>query len=563
MCGLWAYFLRSGRLFDEKAYVLHDPWKHASANRGPDKFVELCGSDYHMCFHRLAIHDLSPEGDQPFFFEWEDGTTVHLMCNGEIYNYEQLVHDYHLQDSLVSRSDCEVIVHLLRKMNYDIVSVCKLLRGEFAFVVRVEQTSGQVNIYAARDTFGVRPLYVGDTTKGVIFSSMLAGITGIDPMTKGRHFLPGYTYSECQTDGSSPVWTAFSEVLPITPHANSMKLQQRKTDIYKEIVQSLVDSVQVRLSSERDIGFLLSGGLDSSLVVAIATKVLGMKRPKTFSIGFEKNAPDLVYAREVAAYLGTDHTEVIVSTEDALKEVPFVIKAIESYDITTVRASTPQYMLARYIAENTNVRVIMNGDGSDEVACGYLYNHFAPSARHAHRDATRLLSEIHCFDGLRVDRTLGAHGLEARVPFLDPAYVQTYLSTPCEWRVPIKAKETENNTPQMEKQLLRDAFAHVYPDILPANVLWRQKEAFSDAVSVKSKSWYRILQDHIESTISDLNFSIFKLKYEYLQPISKESYYYRKTFEDMFGYLSSEVVPHFWLPKWCESTDPSARTLAV
>lgn len=563
MCGLWAYFLRAGRLFDEKAYVMHDPWKHASANRGPDKFVELCGSDYHMCFHRLAIHDLSPEGDQPFFFEWEDGTTVHLMCNGEIYNYEQLVQEHDLQSSLVSRSDCEVIVHLLRKMNYDVVSVAKLLRGEFAFVVRVEQTSGQVNIYAARDTFGVRPLYIGDTYKGFIFSSTLAGIAGMDPVAKGRHFLPGYAYTECQTDGSPPVWTAFANLLPITAHADNQKIQKRKHEVYHEIVNSLVDAVRVRLSSERDIGFLLSGGLDSSLVVAIATKILGMKRPKTFSIGFEKNAPDLVHAREVAAFLGTDHTEVVVSTEDALKEVPFVIKAIETYDITTVRASTPQYLLARYISENTNVRVIMNGDGSDEVACGYLYNYFAPSARHAHRDATRLLSDIHFFDGLRVDRTLGAHGLEARVPFLDPSYVRTYMSTPCEWRCPVKNKDVETNSHQMEKQLLRDAFAYVHPDILPASVLWRQKEAFSDAVSVKTKSWYRVLQDHIDANISDLNFSIYKLKYEYLPPTTKESFYYRKQFEDMFGYLSSDIVPHFWLPKWCDSTDPSARTLHI
>lgn len=515
-----------------------------------------------MCFHRLAIHDLSPEGDQPFFFEWEDGTTMHLMCNGEIYNYEQLVREHHLQDCLVSKSDCEVIVHLLRKMNYDMVAVCKLLQGEFAFVARVEQISGHVHIYAARDTFGVRPLYIGDTMKGVIFSSMLGGITGIDPMAKGRHFTPGYTYHECQTDQSPPEWTAFANVLPVTPQADTAKIQNHRVDIYKRITSTLIDAVRVRLSSERDIGFLLSGGLDSSLVVAIAAKILGFRRPKTFSIGFEKNAPDLVHAREVAKYLSTDHTEVIVSMEDAIKEVPFVIKAIETYDITTVRASTPQYMLARHIAENTNVKVIMNGDGSDEVACGYLYNYFAPSPKHAHRDASRLLSEIHHYDGLRVDRTLGAHGLEARVPFLDPEYVRTYLSTPCEWRRPCK-DEASGVGMQMEKQLLRDAFSQLYPDILPHHVLWRQKEAFSDAVSVKSKSWYQVLQEHINATISDTNFEIFKLKYEHLTPISRESFYYRKTFDDIFGDLSANVVPHFWLPKWCDSKEPSARALTI
>lgn len=539
---------------------MHDPWKHASANRGPDKYVELCGSDYHMCFHRLAIHDLSPEADQPFFFEWEDGTTVHLMCNGEIYNYETLVHEHDLRGSLISKSDCEVIVHLLRKMKYDVVGVCKLLQGEFAFVARVEHPSGHVHIYAARDTFGVRPLYIGDTMKGVIFSSMLAGISGIDPMAKGRHFIPGYAYSECQTDHSPPVWTAFADILPVTPRTNTPKVNAHKHEIYQQITTSLIEAVKTRLSSERQIGFLLSGGLDSSLVVAIATKILGVHRPKTFSIGFERDAPDLVHAREVAAFLNTDHTEVIVSTEDAIKEVPFVIKAIETYDITTVRASTPQYMLARHIAENTNVKVILNGDGSDEVACGYLYNYFAPSAKHAHRDATRLLSEIHFFDGLRVDRTLGAHGLEARVPFLDPAYVRTYMSTPCEWRRPSKDSQLQ----QMEKQLLRDAFAHVHPNILPASVLWRQKEAFSDAVSVQAKSWYKLLQEHVESMITETDFAIFKLKYEYLTPVSKESYYYRKLFDDVFGHTCEQVVPHFWLPQWCDTkSEPSARVLTI
>ena len=558
MCGLWAYFLRSGRLFDDKSYVMHEPWKHASANRGPDKYVELCGSDYHMCFHRLAIHDLSPEGDQPFFVEWEDGNTMHLMCNGEIYNYEKIVHDYQLQDKLESKSDCEVIVHLLRRFNYDVARVCKVLQGEFAFVARVEQSSGHVHIYAARDTFGVRPLYIGDTAKGVIFSSMLGGITGIDPMAKGQHFPPGYAYHECQTDQTPPEWFSFADILP-TVVSDNIKNKIQKRDSYHRITSTLIDAVRVRLSSERDIGFLLSGGLDSSLVVAIASKILGMRRPKTFSIGFDKDAPDLVHAREVAKYLETDHTEVVVSMKDAIKEVPFVIKAIETYDITTVRASTPQYLLARHIAENTNVKVIMNGDGSDEVACGYLYNYFAPSPDDAHNDAIRLLSEIHCYDGLRVDRRLGAHGLEARVPFLDPEYVRAYLSTPSEWRRP--SRDPQNL--QMEKRLLRDAFATLYPDILPQNVLWRQKEAFSDAVSVKTKSWYQVLKEHIDTTISDTDFDILKKNYEYLQPISKESYYYRKLFDENFGNLSTTVVPHFWLPQWCDSKEPSARALAI
>ena len=556
MCGLWAYFLRSGRLFDEKDYTYHEPWKHSPANRGPDRCVEACGSDYHLCFHRLAIHDLHPEGDQPFFFEWDDGTVIHLMCNGEIYNYQTLIEKYNLSRKMVSRSDCEVIVHLMQLFDCDIKRVCTELEGEFAFVARVERMNGRVDIYAARDMFGVRPLYIGDTSKGIIFSSMLAGIVGIDETAQGRHLRPGHFYHECQSSQTDIVYEQFAPSLNAIVSSTSTLT---KMTTYKNITDALINAVRTRLSSEREIGFLLSGGLDSSLVVAIAVSILKVPNVRTFTIGFEKDAPDLLYARKVAAYLGTKHTEVVVSMDDAVNELVDVIKAIETYDITTIRASTPQYLIARYISENTNVRVIMNGDGSDEVACGYLYNFFAPSVDEAHEDAIRLLSEIHMYDGLRVDRTLGAHGLEARVPFLDPKYVQAYLNAPKEWRCPSK----ENS--RMEKHLLREAFATLYPGILPDEILWRQKDAFSDAVSTKTKSWYEIVQKKVNTFITNKDFEKHKDKFKWIPPVSKESYYYRTIFERFFGDSScSSILQHYWLPKWSGgSTEPSARSLSV
>lgn len=536
MCGLWAYFLRSGRLFDEKDYVYHEPWKHASANRGPDRFTEARGSDYHLCFHRLAIHDLSSDGDQPFFFEWEDGTVLHLMCNGEIYNYDKLLEKYKLHEKVTSKSDCEIIGHLFPLFGNDAEKVCQELEGEFAFVARLEKVNGRVDIFAGRDRYGVRPLYIGQAPKGVIMSSMLAGIVGIDENAMGVQFIPGYVYHECLSQDLPVIYKSYVPTIEPPKLAKEVKTK----DIHKQITDALIEAVRVRLSSEREIGFLLSGGLDSSLVVAIAVKILGYQDARTFSIGFDKNAPDLCFARKVADYLGTKHTEVIIQDTDAIKEIQEVIKATETYDITTIRASTPQYLLAKYIAENTSVRVIMNGDGSDEVSCGYLYNYLAPSAEDAHNDAIRLLSEIHYFDGLRVDRTLGAHGLEARVPFLDPKYVSVYLQTPMEWRFPSKEKK------RMEKQLLRDAFAKIYPGLLPDEVMYRRKEAFSDGVSQVQTSWFHKVQEEASKNGSS------------------EADWYKKIFDDHFP-KHRWVLPHYWLPKWTHivNPDPSARTLDI
>lgn len=536
MCGLWAYFLRHGHLFDATDYVRHEPWKHAAANRGPDRCVEVQGSDYHLCFHRLAIHDLTPEGDQPFYYEWADGTVVHLMCNGEIYNYEELVAAHNLAPKLQGKSDCEIIGHLLE--THDLDKVASMLRGEFAFVLRMELPDGKVRIMASRDRFGVRPLYYGIGEKGIVFSSMLAGIVGLNPDMKGAHFPPGATYIE---DGLYNCW---SEIC--MPRLDSLYLDApceayRVKEMYTRVTDALIDAVRVRLSSEREVAFLLSGGLDSSLVVAIATKILGVKSPRTFTIAFDKNGTDLAFARMVSDHLGTRHTELVIEPTDAVTMVPEVVRALETYDITTIRASTPQYILAKYIAESTDIRVILNGDGSDEVTCGYIYNYLAPSPEEAHADAVRLLREIHCFDGLRVDRTLAGHGLEARLPFLDPAFVEAYISLPPLVRAPCK------DTKHMEKQFLRDAFATLYPNLLPSEVMYRQKEAFSDGVSSLEKSWYKHVQKEAK-----------KLRKK------DEGTWYKEVFNTYFpGH--EDVLPHYWLPRWVqtEHVDPSARTLTI
>jgi asparagine synthase (glutamine-hydrolysing) len=308
------------------------------------------------------------------------------------------------------------------------------------------------------------------------------------------------------------------------------------TVYYKKITDRFIAAVQTRLDSEREVGFLLSGGLDSSLIVAVATKLCTINGPpvKTFSIGFDSAAPDLKFALKVATHLGTDHTPVIVDNTLAIEAIPRVIKALETYDITTVRASTPQYLLAKYIRDNTDIKVILNGDGSDEVSMGYIYNYFAPDATTAHADSLRLLKEIHCYDGLRVDRTLGAHGLEARVPFLDIDYVEAYLNTPVELRIP--------NANRIEKQLLRDAFYTLYPEILPKEIFYRKKEAFSDGVSTTVKSWFSILKERAE------------------KEGKTEALWYKDIFDKEFP-GQEHICPHYWMPQWTNAKDPSARTL--
>lgn len=531
MCGLWAYVLRAGRLFDSSDYVRHDPWKHANANRGPDRIVEVQGADYHFCFHRLAIHDLSPDGDQPFYMEWENGTILHLMCNGEIYNYDHLIQKHKLEKKLQSKSDCEVICNLLEKYQGDVQQVAKELDGEFAFIARMEDPSGIVTCVAARDMFGVRPLYYGSTSKGVVFSSLLNGIVGMQDDIRAEHFPPGHTFTEIISGTEPPTIQAYTRLdVPM--------VDRPLFDIYKNITEAFISAVRKRLPSDRDIGFLLSGGLDSSLVVAVATKLLKVKNPKTFTIAFDDNATDLLYARKVADHVQADHTNVFISPTQALDTIPDVVKALETYDITTIRASTPQYLLAQHIYQNTNIRVILNGDGSDEVACGYLYHKACPSDEEASTDTYRLLREIHMFDGLRVDRTLGAHGLEARLPFLDPEFVKAYLSVPVKYRrAGVKGR--------MEKQLLRDAFASIYPGLLPDEVMYRKKEAFSDGVSSQKKSWYELIHGFVASKRTS------------------EKAWYASMFDE---YLPNQrhIIPYYWMPRWIpDATDPSARTLKV
>jgi asparagine synthase (glutamine-hydrolysing) len=546
MCGIWSYLRYDGNIITSDEIQKYKTQFDSSKCRGPDATIEHHSDTFNMVFHRLAIHDLTVDGNQPFTLDCEDGTRIYMMCNGEIYNYVELMDLYNFP--VKGHSDCEILIHMLPFFDYNIADIMYQIKGEYAFVAYIQKPDGKTFVCISRDIFGVRPLYYGICKDGIIVSSLLSGIIGLndvnDNQIKGHHFPPGHYLFEELDFNNQLTEDAFvkkchyaidyMKILPYLSLEDIKCIELKK--LYKVVTDKFIEAVIIRLGSERDVGFLLSGGLDSSLVVAVATKICNISRPKTYCIGFNENATDILYATKVAHYLDTTHHPVIIEPRDALDIIPTVIKCLETYDVTTIRASTPQYLLAKFISENSSIKVILNGDGSDEVSMGYIYNYFAPNDKDAHADSLRLLNEIHCYDGLRVDRTLAAHGLEARVPFLDIDYVRTYMKIPIELRRP--------GPDNMEKQFLRDAFHVLYPDILPKEILYRRKEAFSDGVSTIKESWFSLIQEKVK------------------EMGCTEKDWYKNIFDTHFP-NQSHICPHYWMPQWTDTDDPSARTLKL
>ena len=323
-------------------------------------------------------------------------------------------------------------------------------------------------------------------------------------------------------------------------------------EICSNVNRLLTEAVDKRLMSDRPIGCLLSGGLDSSLIAALVARNYQPGTLETFSIGI-KGSTDLYYAKMVADHIQTKHHHIELTEQDFLDAIEEVIYNIESYDTTSVRASVGNYLVSKYIKENTECIVIYNGDGSDEVCGSYLYLKNAPNDQEFHDECTKLLKEIHCFDVLRSDRCVSENGLEPRTPFLDKSFVNYYMSINPSLRT---------SKDRMEKFILRESFNGT--GLLPDEVLWRQKEAFSDGVSGKEKSWYEIIQEMVDQKISDEEFKQFQETHLHNTPQLKESMYYRQIFEKYYGDKHSNIIPHFWMPKWNGNiVDPSARVLSV
>ena len=511
-------------------------------NRGPDFSILHKINDYYLGFHRLSINGLNTKSNQPFI-----KNNVYLICNGEIYNFKLLYNELNIKPT--TDSDCEIIIDLYLKF-YDnkdkeqvLDFICKKLDGVFAFII---YDANIEKIYAARDPFGVRPMFYNNSSNLEItdFCSELKGLINLGNNNSIRQFPPGHFLVDNKIIKYHSFGNNYFDIIPFT------QINEEYVFYCRLVKNTLITAVKKRLISDRPIACLLSGGLDSSLITSIVSNILN-KQIETFSIGLP-GATDLGYAKKVSEFVGTKHTEIIVKEEDFLNEIPETIKRIESYDTTTVRASVGNYLVAKYISEISDAKVIFNGDGADELMGGYLYFKKAPSNLEFDKEIHKLLGNIHYFDVLRSDRSVSSCGLEPRTPFLDKTFVNAYLSIPVKYR----------NSSEQEKKLLRDAFK----GYLPEEVLYRQKEAFSDGVSAENKSWYSIIQEHIKTNNLVNETEFYKVNEKDLNsiknkiPDTQEKMYYRKIFNELYP-NSDNIIPYFWMPNWSNTNDPSARTL--
>lgn len=494
--------------------------------RGPDatNIVEI--ADSIIGFHRLAIMDLESSGMQPFEY---DGSYV--ICNGEIYDFNILKEDLLKKGySFNSSSDCEVLLPLYFEYGLEMFQI---LDAEYALVIYDKKND---KIIAGRDPIGIRPLFYGyDNDGNIVFGS--EAINLVDICKEVKAFPPGHYYIDgkfiCYNDIATP----------------KCKSSDNVEIACKNIKEKLIKGVQKRLVADAKVGFLLSGGLDSSLVCAIASKESD-KPIKTFAIGMDIDAIDLKYAKEVADYIKSEHTEVIITRDDVINSLEKVISILGTYDITTIRASMGMYLVCKYIHENTDIRVLLTGEISDELF-GYKYTDFAPSAIEFQKEAEKRIRELYMYDVLRADRCISENSLEARVPFGDIEFVEYVMSLDPEIKI---------NTYGKGKYLLRHAFEN--GNYLPDSIIWREKAAFSDAVG---HSMVDDIKDYAETYYTDEEFNTKKEKYDFAKPWTKESLLYREIFEKYYG-DNSKMIVDFWMPnktwKGCDVDDPSARVLS-
>ena len=498
-------------------------------HRGPDDHKVVPYKKGIIGFHRLAIMDLSQEGAQPF--KSNDNL---LVCNGEVYNYPQLKKECTFH-KFKSGSDCEVLLPLYEMHGID--KMVRLLDAEYALVI---WDASAEKLLAARDPMGIRPLFYGKTKDGkMAFASEVKALHEI--CSDITPFPPGHYY-----DGKNFVcYLDLSKVEKF--HGDSMEA------VLKGINSRLRAAVDKRLQSDAEIGFLLSGGLDSSLVCALAQK--GSKKPlRTFSIGMTDDAIDSKYAKDVADYIGANHTNVSMTVEDVIAALRDVVYHLETWDITTVRASIGMYLVCKHIGEKTNIKVLLSGEVSDELF-GYKYTDFAPSASEFQNEASKRIHELYIYDVLRADRCISAHSLEARVPFSDQDFVQYVMAIDPAMKM---------NSYKMGKFLLREAFKAKEGEekLLPDHILWRDKAAFSDAVG---HSMVDELKSFAEKKYTDDDLKNAQIKYPYKTPFTKESLLYRQIFEEFYP-GRAELIKDFWMPNqnWegCNVKDPSARVLS-
>ena len=493
-------------------------------SRGPDASKIIDTSQGYLGFHRLSIMGLNDAGMQPFQLDKN-----YVVCNGEIYGFEKIKEKLSGKYTFKSESDCEILLPMYKEYGF---GMFKMLDAEFACIIY----DGDKGKYiAARDPIGIRPLYYGfDATGTIIFASEAKNLVGI--AKEIMPFPPGHYY----IDGKFICYSDIARVDEV--------FKDDIETVCKNIHDKLVAGVEKRLVADAKVGFLLSGGLDSSLVCSIAAKK--SEAPiKTFAIGMSEDAIDLKYAKEVAEFIGSDHKEIIITKDDVLSSLETVIHLLGTFDITTIRASMGMYLICKAIHEQTDIRVLLTGEISDELF-GYKYTDFAPSAEAFQKEAEKRIRELHMYDVLRADRCISVNSLEARVPFGDLDFVKYVMAVDPEMKL---------NKYGKGKYLLRHAFEG---DYLPESILYREKAAFSDAVG---HSMVDYLKEYAEVFYTDDEFEEKRIKYSHAVPFTKESLLYREIFEKYYPGQGKMIVD-FWMPnrEWegCDVDDPSARVLA-
>lgn len=554
MCGIVAIFNVKEQTPElrTKALGMSKKIRH----RGPDWSGIHCSGSAILAHERLSIVD--PEsGGQPLFSP--DGKQV-LAVNGEIYNHQEIRERYKGRYDFQTGSDCEVILALYRDKGIDFLED---LNGIFAFALYDEE---QDAFLIARDHIGVIPLYIGYDADGKVFvASELKALEG--ECERYEPFLPGHYYWS-KAPGMKPWykrdWMEYDNVKDNPASSDAIR-------------KSLCAAVKRQMMSDVPYGVLLSGGLDSSVISAI-TESYAERRIETdsqsrawwprlhsFAVGL-KGAPDLAKARLVADYIGTVHHEINYTIQEGLDALRDVIYFIETYDITTVRASVPMYLLARVI-KSMGIKMVLSGEGADEIFGGYLYFHKAPSAEEFHKETVRKLSKLHQYDCLRANKSLSAWGVEGRVPFLDKEFLDVAMRT----NPKAKMCSLNGSAPKasMEKRIVREAFE----DMLPEEVAWRQKEQFSDGVGY---SWIDTLKKITSEAVTDEQMAHAAERFPINTPLCKEEYYYRSIFEEHFPSESAaRSVPHEasvacstavaleWDEAWKNMNDPSGRAVGV
>ncbi|MBQ3640105.1 MAG: asparagine synthase B [Clostridia bacterium] len=520
MCSIFGYCgaVPDGSAFDE-AFA-------KTKSRGPDDSRVIAAGSGLLGFHRLSIMGLHPEGMQPFELNGS-----YAICNGELYGFakerEKLKEKGYV---FQSDSDCEILLPMYFEYGTELFS---MLDAEFACVIYDGRSDEWI---AARDPIGIRPLYYGYDRNGtILFASEAKNLVGLTDRI--MPFPPGYYYQ-------NGVFTRYCNIAK----AETVRRDDLETAC-RNIREKLIAGVEKRLVADAKVGFLLSGGLDSSLVCAIAARKSD-KPLRTFAIGMSKDAIDLKYAKQVADYIGSEHTEVYMTPEEVLSSLEDVVHLLGTYDITTIRASMGMYLVCKAIHEKTDVRVLLTGEISDELF-GYKYTDFAPNAAEFQKEAEKRVRELHMYDVLRADRCISVNSLEARVPFGDLAFVKYVMSLD---------PEIKMNKYGKGKYLLRHAFEG--SGYLPDSILWREKAAFSDAVG---HSMVDDLKAFAESRYTDAEFETLRRKYDYARPFTKESLLYREIFEKYYP-GQAEMIVDFWMPNksWegCNVNDPSARVLS-